>query len=61
LVEQYKKLADETYPVVEINAGRRVDLVFLQSFSLDDVEGDKVIKPERGLNRPPPDPTAPIQ
>jgi conjugal transfer pilus assembly protein TraB len=61
LVEQYKKLADETYPVVEINAGRRVDVVFLQSFSLDDVEGDKVIKPETGLNKPPPDPTAPIQ
>jgi conjugal transfer pilus assembly protein TraB len=61
LVEQYKKLADETFPVVEINAGRRVDLVFLQSFSLDDVEGDRVIKPERGLNKPPPDPTAPIQ
>jgi len=61
LVEQYKKLADETYPVVEINAGRRVDVVFLQSFSLDDVEGDKVIKPEHGLNKPPPDPTAPIQ
>jgi conjugal transfer pilus assembly protein TraB len=61
LVEQYKKLADETYPVVEINAGRRVDVVFLQSFSLDDVEGDKVIKPEHGLNKPPPDPAAPIQ
>jgi len=61
LVEQYKKLADETYPVVEINAGRRVDVVFLQSFSLDDAEGDKVIKPETGLNKPPPDPAAPIQ
>jgi len=60
LVEQYKKLADETYPVVEINAGRRVDVVFLQSFSLDDVEGDKVIKPETGLNKPPPDLNAPI-
>jgi conjugal transfer pilus assembly protein TraB len=61
LVEQYKKLADETYPVVEVNAGRRVDVVFLQSFSLDDVEGDKVIKPETGLNKPQTDPTAPIQ
>jgi len=61
LVEQYKKLADETYPVVEINAGRRVDVVFLQSFSLEDVEGEKVIKPEHGLNKPPPDPNAPIQ
>lgn len=61
LVEQYKKLADETYPVVEINAGRRVDVVFLQSFSLDDAEGDKVIKPETGFNKPPPDPAAPIQ
>jgi len=46
---------------VEINAGRRVDVVFLQSFSLDDAEGDKVIKPETGLNKPPPDPAAPIQ
>jgi conjugal transfer pilus assembly protein TraB len=61
LVEQYKKLADETYPVVEINAGRRVDVVFLQSFTLDDVEGDKVIKPETGLNKPPPDLNAPIR
>jgi conjugal transfer pilus assembly protein TraB len=50
LVEQYKKLADETFPVVEINAGRRVDVVFLQSFSLDDV--DSVVRQEAGLNRP---------
>lgn len=34
LVEQYKKLADEMYPVVEINAGRNVDIVFLQSIDM---------------------------
>jgi conjugal transfer pilus assembly protein TraB len=54
LVEQYKRLADETYPVVEINAGRRVDVVFLQSFSLDDVEGGRVARRET-------EPTAPMQ
>jgi len=61
LVEQYKKLADETFPVVEINAGRKVVVVFLQSFTLEGEVGEQVIKPERGLNKPPPDPTAPIQ
>lgn len=38
LVEFYKKLAEETYPVVEINAGRNVDLVFLQSISFSTKE-----------------------
>jgi len=60
LVEQYKKLADETFPVIEINAGRSVDLVFLQSFSLEDIGGEQVIKPEHGLNKPY-DPSAPIK
>lgn len=31
LVEFYMKLVNEMYPVIEINAGRKVDLVFLSS------------------------------
>lgn len=46
LVEQYKKLADETYPVVEINAGRRVDVVFLQSIDFSSVEQEQAGKQE---------------
>jgi len=38
LVEQYKKLADETFPVIEVNAGRYVDLVFLQGIDLTEQE-----------------------
>ena len=38
LVEQYKKLADETFPVIEVNAGRDVDLVFLQGIDLTEQE-----------------------
>ena len=41
LVEQYKKLADETYPVVEVNAGRKVDVVFLQSIDFSSVEQEQ--------------------
>jgi len=46
LVEQYKKLADETYPVVEINAGRKVDVVFLQSIDFSSVEQEQAGKQE---------------
>ena len=46
LVEQYKKLADETYPVVEINAGRKVDVVFLQSIDFSSVEQEHAGKQE---------------
>lgn len=46
LVEQYKKLADETYPVIEINAGRKVDVVFLQSIDFSSVEQEQAGKQE---------------
>lgn len=46
LVEQYKKLADETYPVVEINAGRKVDVAFLQSIDFSSVEQEQAGKQE---------------
>lgn len=45
LVEQYKKLADETYPVVEINAGRNVDVVFLRGIDLT-LEQERASKQE---------------
>lgn len=50
IVEQYKKLADEMYPVVEINAGRNVDLVFLQSinFETGEQKPPEKTKPEGG-------------
>ncbi|MFN3263971.1 MAG: TrbI/VirB10 family protein, partial [Aquificaceae bacterium] len=57
LVEFYKKLAEETYPVVEINAGRNVDLVFLQSidFSSESRQAQTIREEEQGIlrvNRP---------
>ena len=57
LVEFYKKLAEETYPVVEVNAGRNVDVVFLQSidFSSESRQAQTIREEEQGIlrvNRP---------
>ncbi|MFN3263488.1 MAG: TraB/VirB10 family protein [Aquificaceae bacterium] len=53
LVEFYKKLAEETYPVVEINAGRNVDLVFLQGIDFSDQQtnGQSIREEEQGILR----------
>lgn len=54
LVEFYKKLAEETYPVVEINAGRNVDLVFLQSIDFStssNGQGTEIKEEEQGILR----------
>ena len=39
LADFYMKLANQMFPVIEVNAGRKVDIVFLKSVSL--VGGDK--------------------
>ncbi|WP_434778556.1 TraB/VirB10 family protein [Neisseria sp. Ec49-e6-T10] len=36
IADYYIKLADKTFPVVEINAGRQLDVVLMQGFQIDD-------------------------
>lgn len=50
LVEQYNKLLDLMFPVIEINAGRMVDAVFLQRVEFKVVSGKTIVSQPQGQN-----------
>ncbi|MEM5853947.1 MAG: TraB/VirB10 family protein [Candidatus Aenigmatarchaeota archaeon] len=50
LVEQYNKLLDLMFPVIEINAGRVVDAVFLQRVEFKVVSGRTTVGQPQGQN-----------